>query len=102
MAVIFGLLGRGLQSGEECGIADAMNLTRLNCRHAYSYQRVTVAFAYDKSRASERKLLLVTNADSDLVGTAILASYFRVLKRGLIGGQLASWQSPNRKVSSFP
>ena len=30
-------------------MADAMNLTRLDYRHAYSYQRVAVAFAYDKS-----------------------------------------------------
>jgi hypothetical protein len=28
-----------------------MSLTRLDCPHAYSYQRVGVTFAYDKSRA---------------------------------------------------
>jgi hypothetical protein len=64
------LLSRRLQSGEEYGIADAMNLTRLDCPHAYSYQRVAVTFAYDKSRS-----IRTTIADGELLGTAILVSY---------------------------
>jgi hypothetical protein len=77
MAVIFWYFYvAASQSGEECGKADARNLTRLNCRHAYSYQRVTVVFGYDKSRALERKLLFATMAHGELLGAAILVSYF--------------------------
>jgi hypothetical protein len=71
MAVILVLLCRGLQSGEEYGIADAMNLTRLDCPHAYSYQRVAVTFAYDKIRASERKLT-GSRIDTTLAGLLVL------------------------------
>jgi hypothetical protein len=96
-------ISRGLQSGEEYGIADAMNVTRLNCRHAYCYQRVTVAFAYDKSRASARKRLLATNADSELLGIAIWVATSRVLKTGV--KLAASWRhgsGPIRRFLSSP
>src|ERR1700736_6751233 len=54
MAVIFGTSTSWAQSSEEYGLADTMNLARFNCSHAYSFCRVTVAFAYDKSCQEQR------------------------------------------------